>query len=317
MVLDRVRRFLLAGSVALLLAACGGGSEVYSDFKPTRAVAFGDSMTYLGLADGTGRYTVNSDGTTNLWALQLAERYGITLARSAAGGKGYAEAHARVTGSTDARGVAASTSVKQQIDSFLAAGNPTAADLVMVGAGTGDLIAEGAAAIAGTKTEADARTAALQAARDLAAQVKRLLDAGAKHVVVLSPYNLGRTPWARAASRTTFLENLTLDFNDELKVALNGNADRVLFVDGLLQMNLLTGSSAYDSTTISCSAATVSASNALGVGTNKEDSSACTSSTLVTGYDAGKYLFADPVYPTPLAHRSLGNYAYDQLRRRW
>lgn len=316
MVLDRLRRFLLAGSVALLLAACGGGSTVYSDFKPTRAVAFGDSMTYLGLADTTGRYTIN-DGTTNLWALQLAERYGITLTRAAAGGKGYAEAHARVTASTDARGVAASTSVKQQVDSFLAAGSFTSADLVMVGAGTGDLIAEGAAAIAGTQTEAAASTAVRSAARDLAAQVKRLLDAGAKHVVVLSPYNLGRTPWARAASRTTFLENLTLDFNDELKVALNDYADRVLFVDGLLQMNLLTGSTAYEATTVSCGSATVSASNALGIGTNQEDSSLCTASTVVTGYDAGKYLFADPVYPTPLAHRSLGNYAYDQLRRRW
>ncbi len=317
MALDRVRRFLLAGSVALLLAACGGGSTVVSDFSPTRAVAFGDSMTYLGTtADGTGRYTIK-DGTTNLWALDLAERYGITLTRSAAGGAGYAEAHARVVASTDARGTASSGSVKQQIDAFLAASSFRTSDLVMVGAGTGDLIAEGAAAIAGTQTEAAATSAARQAARDLGAQIRRLVDAGAKHVVVLGPYNLGRTPWANTASRTSFLENLSLEFNNELLVAINDLAEQVLFVDGQLQMNLLTGSTAYNATTVSCSAITVSASNALGIGTNKEDSSQCTSSTLVSGYDAGKNLFADPVYPTPLAHRSLGGYAYDKMRRRW
>ena len=129
-------RFFRSGLVALasaaLLAACGGGSTVVSDFTPTRAVAFGDSMTYLGTAaDGTGRYTIK-DGTTNLWALQLAERYGLTLTRSAAGGSGYAEAHARVTASTDARGTASSGNVKQQIEKLWAteikdaAGKPVA-----------------------------------------------------------------------------------------------------------------------------------------------------------------------------------------------
>ena len=42
-----------------------------------------------------------------------------------------------------------------------------------------------------------------------------------------------------------------------------------------------------------------------------------TAGDLVGTYDASKYLFADPVYPTPLAHRLLGDYAYGKLRSRW
>ncbi len=313
MAFDRVRRFLLAGSVALLLASCGGGGKVVSDFKPTRMVAFGDSLTYLG-ANDAGRYTIN-DGSTNLWVLQLASRYGLSLNPSAAGGTGYAQAHARVAASTDARGVASSGSVKQQIDSFLGSGTLSGSDRVVWGAGAGDLIAEGAKAVNGAQSEAAALDAVRQAARDLAAQVRRLVNAGAKHVTVFGTHNLGRTPWARSVSRTDFLERLSIEFNNELVATLNDLAEHVLFIDAQLQMNALTGSSAYNATAVSCTP--TSASDALGIGAGQVDSSQCTGSTLAAGFDGSKYLFADPVYPTPLAHRALGNFAYDRLRLRW
>lgn len=312
MVSDRVRRFLLAGSAALLLAACGGGTVV-SDFSPNRVVAFGDSVTFLG-SGGTGRYTIN-DSSTNIWALRLASRYGLTVADVGGGGTGYAEAHARINSSTDATGGTGTRSVKQQIDRFLAAGSPTANDLVTVGAGTADLIAEGKKVIDGTQTQAAAITAVKQAAQDLATQVQRLIDAGARHVVVFGAYNMGRTPWATSASRTDFLEELTTQFNNELVVRLNGNATHVLFVDAQLAMNNLTGSGAYNATDLACTP--TSAGNALGIGTGQVNSSLCTASTLAAGFDANKYLYADAVYPTPMAHRSLGDYAYDKVRERW
>lgn len=312
MVPDRVRRFVLAGPLALLVAACGGGSVV-SDFNPTRVVAFGDSVTYVG-AGGAARYTIN-DSSTNLWVLRLASRYGLTLTDVGDGGTAYAEAHARINTATNATGAAGTRSVKEQVDRFLAARTPTANDLVAIGAGTGDLIAEGKKVIDGTQTQGAATTAVKQAAADLATQVRRLVDAGARHVVVFGAYNMGRTPWARSESQTGFLETLTTEFNNELVVRLNESSTHVLFVDAQLHMNNLSGSSAYNATDLACTP--TSAGNALGIGTGKVNASLCTGSTLAAGFDAGKYLFADPVYPTPLAHRSLGDFAYDKLRARW
>lgn len=324
MFFERLRRTFLAGGLALALgltlglAACGGGSSVISDFKPTRVVVFGDAMSDLKLAaNGAGRYTVNGDGTVNNWVLQLANYYSLTPATANV----KAAAHARAASTTDAVGGSAS-SVKAQVTSFLAGSALSAADLVVVGAGTSDLIAEGYKAVTSAQSEAAASAAVKQAARDLATEVRRLVTNGAKHVVVLGPYNLGRTPWATSVSKASFLETLSTDFNDELIVALNDLADNVLFVDARLHMNNLTGSTSYNASTVACNTANSAANpGGLGIGTAKVDSSLCSStaspSQLDAGYNASTFLFADPVYPTPVAHRSLGNFAYEKLRVRW
>ena len=82
MAFERAFRTLLAGALALLLASCGGGSTVVSDFHPTRVVVFGDAMADMKLGSGeTGLYTINSDGSTNNWARQLARLSFWLLAR--------------------------------------------------------------------------------------------------------------------------------------------------------------------------------------------------------------------------------------------
>ena len=89
-------------------------------------------------------------------------------------------------------------------------------------------------------------------------------------------------------------------------------------VDARVQMNSLVNSSSYVGSIVSCTP--TAAGVGIGIGTGKVDSSLCnyaTAGDLVGTYDASKYLFADPVYPTPLAHRLLGEYAYSKLRSRW
>lgn len=317
MAFHRPIRILLAGAAALVLASCGGGSSVVSDFHPTRVVVFGDAMADLRLSaspSGSGRYTVNGDNTTNNWVLRLTSHYGLTPATANV----KAVAHARITTTTDAVGGSAAT-VQAQITSFLGAGSLGASDLVVVSAGTSDLIAEGYAAIktSPSQTEAAATANVQQAARDLATQVRRLVDNGAKHVVVLSPYNLGKTPWASSAGKVTFLQDLSTAFYDEMVYRMNDLAANVLVVDARLQMNSLVSSTSYNSTTLACSSGANNTANGLGIGTNLVDSSKCTTSTLDAGYNASTFLFADSIYPTPLAHRSLGDFAHSKLRDRW
>ncbi len=314
MAFERAFRILLAGALALLLASCGGGSSVVTDFHPTRVVVFGDAMADMKLGSGaTGLYTINGDGSTNNWVRQLASYYGLTPLDVNV----KAKAHARITNNVDAVGGSAA-SVTSQISGWT--GGFTANDLVVVSAGTSDLIAEGYQAVKASpsQTESAATLNVQQAARELATQIRQLVTNGAQHVVVLSPYNMGNTPWATAATRTTFLQNLTNEFYIELVYYISDLSDKVLVVDARVQMNALVISTSFKGSNMACT--TIAAGVGIGIGSGNVDSSLCNSATsgdLVSGYDANKYLFADGVYPTPLAHRQLGDYAYNKLRVRW
>jgi len=312
MAFERAFRTLLAGALALLLASCGGGSTVVSDFQPTRVVVFGDAMADLKLASsGLGRYTIN-DGTVNNWVLQLANYYSLTPETANV----KAEAHARITDATGANNVS-TTSVTSQISAWT--GGFTANDLVIVSAGTSDLIYAGNVAVVANTSAAQttAATNVRQAARELATQIRQLVTNGAQRVMVLSPYNMGKTPWASSTSSTSFLETLSDEFYTELVYYISDLSDKVLVVDARVQMNSLVNSTSYNGSTVSCTSTATAPSVGIGIGAGTVDSSLCSSASLALGFDASKYLYADPVYPTPLAHRLLGEYAYSKLRSRW
>ncbi len=313
MAFERAFRILLAGALALLLASCGGGSSVVTDFHPTRVVVFGDAMADMKLGSGaTGLYTINGDGSTNNWVRQLASYYGLTPLDVNV----KAKAHARITDTVDAVGGSAN-SVTSQISGWT--GGFTANDMVIVSAGTSDLIAEGYKAVKASpsQTESAATANVQRAARELAAQIRQLVTSGAQHVVVLSPYNMGNTPWATSASRTTFLQDLTNEFYIELVYYISDLSDKVLVVDARVQMNALILSSGYNGSTVACTLTATAPSAGVGIGAGTVDSSLCDATNTASGYDPKRYLFADPVYPTPLAHRLLGDYAYSKLRIRW
>ena len=132
---------LAACASAALLTACGS-SSVESAFTPTRIVSFGDALSDVGQT-GT-RFTIN-DGSTNVWTQQFAASYGTTLTAASAGGQGYARGNARVLNSPDAAGFAATLTVKQQIDAFLAADKVGSGDMVVLNGGISDVITQMAA----------------------------------------------------------------------------------------------------------------------------------------------------------------------------
>ncbi len=209
-----LRRGWLAAACAcgLLLAACGSGS-IESQLTPTRVVAFGDGLADMGQTGA--RYTVN-DASVNTWTHYVANSFLLQLSPSSTGGLNYASGNARVAAKPDAAGKTTTLTVKEQIDAFLAGNTFTAGDLVLLNAGVSDVVAEAQATITGAQTREQMLANVGQAGRDLGAQVRRLVQAGATHVLLMGTYNLGRSPWALQTKQESLLLDASSRFNDWL-----------------------------------------------------------------------------------------------------
>lgn len=314
---NRMRRGLLALAAVstLLLAACGSGT-IESQLKPSRVVAFGDGFSDLG--ESGKRYTVN-DASVNVWSQVVASSFGVDLTTASSGGTSYATGNARITSKPDAAGSSTTPTVQEQIDRVLAAGGFGSNDLVLVSGGTGDVIAEMAKVTSGAQTSEQMIANVKQAGRDLAAQVRRIVQAGGTHVAVAGPYHLGRSPWARAIGQTALLTEASSKFNEELLVSMVDLGASVLYVDLPLLFNLMESNPANYSLTNSSDPVCTStdAGPGIGIGAGQVNSALCTTSTLIAGADFNTFMFADAVYPTPQAHRKFGEYAFSRIRERW
>lgn len=313
---QRTRRAMLTAACACLLAACGGGGEVESELVPTRFVAFGDAFADVGQRGSN--YTIN-DGSTNNWTQQLAGRYARPMAITASGGWSYATGSARVTVKPDAAGNAATPTITEQVSTFLASQTIGASDVIIVSGGISDIVAEVTALNAGRQTQAQATANIRQAARDLGAQVRRVVQAGGKHVVVVGSFNLGRSPWANIRQQVPLLTELSGRFNDELLVSIVDLGANVLYVDAALYFNLVTATpTAYslrDASGIACISA--DPGPGIGIGAGQVNSARCTPQTLLPGIDYSTYLFADALYFAPQGQRLFGDYAFDRIKERW
>jgi outer membrane lipase/esterase len=320
-----LRRAWLVAAVALL-AACGGGGSIDSQFVASRVIAFGDAEGDVGQTGG--RYTVN-DGTVNVWTEFVATAFGKTLAPSTAGGLGFATGNARIVAEPDAGGSTATMTVREQVDSFLASNAFAENDLVLVSAGTSDIIVQARAALDGTITDADALANVDLAARELALQIRRMVDAGARHVVVAGVRNLAITPWALSLpeARRPLLQNLSSvsgntgqneprAFNDRLKIQMADLGGSVLYVETasfFMQVVANPGGSALDNVTgLACTS--IDAGEGIGTGTGQVNSRNCVPPG---GVQSGSWLFADRVYFTPRGHQLLGDLVVTRIRERW
>jgi phospholipase/lecithinase/hemolysin len=231
----------------------------------------------------------------------------------------YATGNARVTNKPDAAGNSTTLTVTEQIDSFLASGPIGANDLLIVEGGVSDIIAEMAGVTAGAQTPDQMVAAVQQAGRDLAAQVRRLVDAGAAHVMVVGTYDLGRSPWATAISQQALLTQASTKFNEELLVNMVDLGGHVLYVDAALSYNLAisTPTNYGMSNSVDPVCTSVDPGPGIGIGAGQVNSALCTPSTILANADYTQYLFADRVYSTPQAQRTFGTYAYGQIHARF
>jgi len=307
----------LASAGLLLLSACGSGT-IESQFHPSRAIAFGDAFSDAG--QNGAKYTVN-DGSLN-WTQIVAVDYGISILPSASGGLNYATGNARVTATPDAAGNSATPTIQQQIDTFLASNTLSGNDLVMISGGYSDIIAQTAAVLSGAESSDQMLNNLKQAGSDLAAQAKRLVAAGATHVVVVGSYDLSKSPWAASVAQQALLSSATEAFNDALLVALadqNGDPLKMLYLDAALLFNQMVASpSAYtftDVTSVACNS--VDPGPGIGIGLNQVNSNLCSTLTIAPGITYTTTLFADAVYPTPEGQAQFGNYAFSRIHSTW
>src|SRR6185369_9090503 len=283
---------------------------------PSRIVAFGDGFSDLGQAGS--RYTVN-DGTANVWLHEFAVRFGLTLTATAAGGTSYATGNARINTKPDAAGNSATPTVTQQVDQFLAGNAIGANDLLVINGGIADIVAEMAKVNSGAQTGDQMIATVKQAGRDLGAQVRRLVQAGGAHVMVVGTYDLGKSPWATITGQATLLSDASVQFNDQLLLSIVDLGANVLYVDAALEFNLMIASppsfNMTDATNPVCTS--VDPGPGIGTGAGQVNSALCNTSTLLAGADYTHFLFADRIYPTPQGHRTFGDFAFDRIRARF
>jgi phospholipase/lecithinase/hemolysin len=316
------RTFLAwAGSgAALLLAGCGSGS-VADALPPKRLLIVGDGFCDQGQ---TGPLPTVNDGSMT-WLQQMAYYYADGIAPvipANQGGTAWAQVYAMVA-SPDTVSPYNTPSVQSQIDTMLASTSIANDDLVFINGGMADIMQ------AVTQTGISAATTATvkAAATALAAQVLLLTQNGGTHVAVIGVYDISISPWATSwaasaapstGSSTSDLINgisdLTVAFNDQLKININDLGAKVLFLDAALFYNLVyntpTDYGLTDATTVVCDTP-----NAL----------TCNTGTLISSVSSttyNNYLFADDLHFTPAGQRlfALDNYgsnAYQRLTYRW
>jgi lysophospholipase L1-like esterase len=296
------RATLLAGVLAsALLAACGGGEQV-STFSASRVIAFGDESSVIN-ANGS-KYTVNAlltssttafDCSTNpIWIQSIAAVYGLVFPQCAGA---VADPVSRIYATSGAK----VADLGGQIDLQVLDGGFVSTDLVTVFIGTNDIIEQFAQYPAVGQDQLLANVDA--AGAELAAQVNRLADLGAKVLITTIP-DMGLTPYAgdRSAGSTNgnpaVLTSLSTRFNDALLANLTNDGHKI----GLIQLDQYL--SAIDKAT---QAGTSSGYANTTLGACAVALPACTTNTLVTDAVGFVWLWADDRHLGPNGQAALGS----------
>lgn len=294
------RAFLaLAAAPAALLAACGS-SSIESPLTPTRFLGLGDGFSDLGQGSTGTRYTVNDD-TTNIWAAQVAASYGLTLTAKKSGGTSFAQGGARISATTGETVPSLETQITTLLGD-LTIGTFSSTDVILIGAGIADIVAEVKANGISTTTTTQVQAAGTA----LGTQVRRLVTAGASYVVVAGVYWMGLSPWAVDLGQEDAITELSKAFNKAFEVSVVDLGAHVFYIDTARYINLVYNTpSSYGLNNVTSRACTTT------------DASTCTNATLDSTLDVNKTLFADSLYFTPVVHRLFGTWAYNALHNRW
>jgi outer membrane lipase/esterase len=230
-----------------------------------------------------------------VWATQFADKLGLSLAPSLAGGTNYAFGGAQTSYFSDGTdGTDPTTpSLKMQTGRYLAdkAGTADATGLYVVAGGGNNiratLTAVGAAYAVGNFASIPGiiYSAALQFATDIGNIVDSLQGAGAKDIIVWNAPNLGITPAVTAAGGAGLGTLISQSFNDVLTWRLSSETDVKTFdLFGLAGQAAANG---FTNTTDACGAVNV----------------ACNP-------DMSKNLFWDGIHPTTAAHTLIAENMY-------
>ena len=322
-----MRSAVVAGLAAVLLASCGGGTQIES-FVPRRVIAFGDEASIVTPA-GT-KYTVNGvvfNTTTNIpadptvanclgsqvWVQILGYSFGIAF-------PGCPTAGMTTSGVMRALPAARAADISAQVSNFLAGDAFGKNDLVSLMVGTNDIVAlyeSQADPIANAQTLIDA---AQRAGDEVGAQVVRITDQGAKVIVSTIP-NVGFTPYAAreeaahpGEGRGGLLSTLAAQFNSRLRLKLQdvrdgGHAVGLVLADDMVY-SMVRSPATFGLTNITSGACQPNPAVAV-------DLLVCDVVNVVDAAQptyAGDWLWADQLRMAPNAQARLGSLAVSRAR---
>jgi len=336
--LSAIVRLIGLSAIASLWVAAP--STLLAQSNGYRFVSFGDSLsdvgTYYPFAhtyfDG-GLFTTNP---SQIWTQMVAEHYGDDLTPAfeggfgvplvPTGGLGYAQGGSRVSmqpgighappGTPNADYAQATTvPVTVQVDDFLQYfGRFQSNQVVLINGGANDLLynLEGALMTGTTPKSAQLLqdiAAVQKAAVDYGNLVKKILNAGAKHVVVLNLADFSQSPEGLASlDQGKVLRPIIRAFNDTLAATLilNGSWNRIIYVDAFSFMDSVLanyqalGFSVSNTGTACNGEAEIEEAVGLGFPPDPEfaDALFCSPATYTVPEAPQTYMFADGLHPT-------------------
>lgn len=332
---DKVRAAILAVAISLF-AACGGdgggggssngsGAATPAGGIDLQVVSFGDSLsdvgTYAPIASsvGGGRFTTNPG---QVWTQVVAQYYGDTLSAaftidithklSAQSGLGYAEGGATVATPANLNNFLTDVignvemPLNQQVSSYLTAhGSFNSNQLVLVWAGSNDVLRAGALPAAAQTVQTAATT--------LAQVVRQIVQNGATHVVVVNVPNIGLSPKGIASTDGgANLTQLSQIFNDSLNAALqaDGLQGKVIQIDSYAWENQIIANFQANGFVVSNTGAACDPAK-----TPHDTALLCAPATYVTANADQTYMFADDLHPTTRLHALFAQFVEQQIAR--
>ncbi len=280
-----------------LVASCGSSVKV-DEFFPARIVSVGDFLSYQGsLANAYANQLTVNDGTVTNWIPQMALDYNLAFDPAVSG-------------------LANPSATVADLPAQLAGFRAQSSDMLVITAGTNDILNHTLAVLKGDETPASA-VSTLSALGLTYQQFARGQLNNFSHILLLNAYDLKGSPFAQinATSFATrypnytgglpqFIQDLTRAFNTAIitnaGLYVSGQGVRLFDIEVLLLSADLQG---YGITTAGLGTA---ACPGLTAGIN------CNATTADPNYNT--YLYADNIHITPVAQRMIGNYAYTFLR---
>jgi outer membrane lipase/esterase len=308
---------------ALLATSCGGGSTE-SNFNATRIIAFGDETSVIDdfQGDGNGRkYSVNATVSDTdlalacrsnpIWIQTLANNFGgLVFPQCNPGPNPVPSPPSRIRAAFGAR----AADLSAQIDVQLAESTFRDGDLVTVMVGVNDVLAQYAQYPTVSETELTANLTV--AGAEVAHQVNRLADLGAKVIISTIP-DVGFSPYALAekashidTDRQALIIRLTAVFNDSLRASLTNDGRRIglVLTDEFIEATVsFLGLNGFTNVTTGV----CDLSKSMLVPPSILD---CTNLTLIPGGGPTTFLWADDRHLSFGGQLSLGNLAASRAK---
>jgi phospholipase/lecithinase/hemolysin len=303
----RVRRAATLAAVAALatLVSCGGGEQV-SKFQPARVLAFGDEASVIEpdgrkfnvnfQSDATATPPLTLDCAQNAIGVQgLAAAYGLPFPECPGA---VANPPSRILATAGAK----TADVSAQVDSFLLADTFHGNDLVMIMAGSNDLLALLDQTLTGSLSVDQAAAAAEQAGTNLSNVVNRVATLGAKVLISTIP-DLSLSPDGRDPAKNATLHRLSQRFNAKLRTGLINDGHMIGLVLFDEDVQAIVNNPAFNTTDRICDDAHLA------------DLRTCTTQTLRTLPDGTTasittWLWADGTHVGPVGHNALASLAF-------